>query len=103
MVTGFSAEPVSPALVPDPVPQAARAAADAVPTATVVRKFLLLIMRASLLDVCNPSRPTYNVSSELAYTASETIQYPHSRKWASVFQRSDFQASSIFPADKGVP
>jgi hypothetical protein len=36
------------------VPQAASAAADAVPTATVVRKCLLLITGASLLDVCNP-------------------------------------------------
>ncbi|CCQ44823.1 hypothetical protein ARTSIC4J27_753 [Pseudarthrobacter siccitolerans] len=58
----------------------------------------------SLLARCVQSlRPNYNVSSELAYTASETIQYRHSRKWASVFQRSDFRAGSIFPADKGVP
>src|SRR5215207_3352787 len=102
MVTGFSAEPVSPEEL-EPVPQAASAAADAVPTATVVRKCLLLIIGASLLGVCSPFAQTHNVSSELAYTASETIQYRHSRKWASVFQSSDFHASSIFPADKGVP
>jgi hypothetical protein len=45
MVTGFSAEPVWPA----GAPHAARAAADTVPAATAVRKFLLLIMGASLL------------------------------------------------------
>src|SRR3954452_23518713 len=65
MVTGLSADPVWPEEL-DPLPQAASAAADAVPTATVVRKCLLLITGASLLDVCFAfSRPTTRVVSWL--------------------------------------
>jgi hypothetical protein len=53
MVTGFSAEPVWLAAGE---PQAARAAADAEPIATVVMKLLLLIIRASLLGLCKTIR-----------------------------------------------
>ena len=99
MVTGFSADPVSPEVL-DPVPQAASAAADAVPTATVVRKCLRLITGASLLSVCNPFSLTSVVSWLTRLLKRYNIVIP---RIGQAFSNRPFSGLMHLSDNQGVP